>query len=106
MTVRAAALDGADWFALTERLQRGFWSERANIGDADTRRALADEIGLDGARLVAREGDADVQARWDENNDLALNAGVFGSPTFRLGDALYWGQDSLGFLDDALAAMK
>ncbi len=103
-TVIAASLDGADWFALTERLQRGFWEDRANIGLAEVRVTLAGNAGLNGATLVAREADEDVQETWRANIASAEAAGVFGSPTFRYGDDLFWGQDSLPFLVEALKA--
>ncbi|RYH01255.1 2-hydroxychromene-2-carboxylate isomerase [Salipiger sp. IMCC34102] len=103
-TVIAAARDGADWFSLTERLQRAFWEEKADIGRADVRKSLAQEAGLDGAHLTARESDTDVEETWRDNIATAEAAGVFGSPTFRYGGELFWGQDSLPFLEKALTS--
>lgn len=100
--VIAAARDGLDWFALTDRLQTAFWTEPADIGNPDVRRAIADAVGLDGTALITRESQPDVQEAWTANRDDAARAGVFGAPTFRYGDELFWGQDSLPFLETAL----
>ena len=97
--VIAADLEGLDWLKLTAELQRSFWEDCQDIGDAATRAAIADSIGMDGIALLARERDDCVQAKWKENLSDARKAGVFGSPTFVFEDELYWGQDSLPFLD-------
>lgn len=102
----AAALDGLDWARLTAALQAPYWSDKADIGQPETRAALADKAGFNGQALLAREMDADVQARWDENRGDALHSGIFGVPTFRYEGELYWGQDNLPFLERHLAGEK
>lgn len=97
--VIAADLDGLDWLKLTAELQRCFWEDCLDIGDAATRAAIADTIGMDGSALLSREQDHDVQAKWNDNLLKAREAGIFGSPTFVFENELYWGQDSLPFLD-------
>lgn len=98
--VVAAALDGQDWLKLTDSLMERFWSaEKADIGNADVRRAIADEAGFDGAALLAREGEPDVTARWEQNHVDAKALGLFGFPTVAYDGELYWGQDNLGFLE-------
>jgi len=98
--VVAAALDGKDWFGLTDALMSRFWSpEKADIGKPEVRAAIATEAGLDGAALLAREKDADVQARWEKNHADAKALGVFGFPTCVYEGELYWGQDNLDFLE-------
>lgn len=105
-TVIAAAIDGADWFGVTRTLQKAFWEDKADIGDAAVRKTLLDEAGFDGAKLLAREKDADVQAAWNKNKADATSAGVFGVPTLRYDGELYWGQDNLGFLERHLEGDK
>lgn len=99
LLVIAAQLDGKDWAALARGLQHAFWSEARDIGDPAVHTAIADSIGLNGAKLAARSKDEDVSAKWLSNYELAKTAGVFGLPTFRYEDELYWGQDSLPFLE-------
>jgi 2-hydroxychromene-2-carboxylate isomerase len=77
-----------------------------DIGRAEVRRAIADKAGFDGAVLEQRAQAEDVQAIWKSNAETAKAAGVFGLPTFRYEDELYWGQDSLPFLERHLNGDK
>ncbi|GGD61523.1 2-hydroxychromene-2-carboxylate isomerase [Rhizobium anhuiense] len=102
-----AAIDaGQDWLRLTKALQEAFWTRGEDIGRAEVRRAIADKAGFDGAVLEQRAQAEDVQAIWKSNAETAKAAGVFGLPTFRYEDELYWGQDSLPFLERHLNGDK
>lgn len=98
----AAWLDGQDWRELARALHAAFWSRAEDIGRESVRVAVADRAGFDGAALEARAGDEDVVTRLAESLDLATRAGVFGVPTYRHRGALFWGQDSLAFLETHL----
>jgi 2-hydroxychromene-2-carboxylate isomerase len=100
--VIAAILDGKPWIPLTLALQEAFWSRAEDIGNPDVRKQIADAAGLDGAQLLSRERDDDVQARWKEDRTLAIESGVFGFPTVIVDGELYWGQDNLPFLEQHL----
>lgn len=106
LTVIAATLEGEDWVSLTAALQEAFWSRAEDIGNAEVRKAIADAAGFDGAALETRAQQSDVQERWRSNYELAKTAGVFGFPTFRYDGELYWGQDSLPFLERHLNGEK
>jgi len=102
-----AAIDaGQDWLRLTKVLQEAFWTRGEDIGRAEVRRAIADKAGFDGAALEHRTQAEDAQAIWKSNAETAKAAGVFGLPTFRYEDELYWGQDSLPFLERHLNGDK
>ncbi len=103
MVIAAQAL-GHDAFRLSHALLRALWAEERNTADADVRRAIAEENGMDGAALVAAETSAEVQALYQRFTDEAVQHGVFGAPTFLLNGERFWGQDRLDFLDRALAA--
>jgi 2-hydroxychromene-2-carboxylate isomerase len=68
--------------------------------------AVAIENGYDGASLQAMEQSAEVLAAYRVNSAEAVEAGVFGSPTFLLNAERFWGQDRLGFLDRALDKLR
>lgn len=102
-----AAIDaGQDWLRLTKALQEAFWTCGEDIGRAEVRPPIADKAGFDGAVLEQRAQAEDVQAIWKSNAETAKAAGVFGLPTFRYEDELYWGQDSLPFLERHLNGDK
>jgi 2-hydroxychromene-2-carboxylate isomerase len=59
---------------------------------------LADECGLDGTQLADAAQQPAVKQRLAADTDEAIAAGVFGVPTFRHGDELFWGADRLDAL--------
>lgn len=102
----AAWLDGQDWLGLARAFHKAFWGEGRDIGNADIRREVADAAGFDGAALEARAAADDVTARLKQDHELATQAGVFGMPTWRVDGELFWGQDSLSFLESHLNGEK
>lgn len=79
------------------------WAQERNIADAATLAAIVSECGLDAARLEQSRA-APVQQRYDAITQQALDAGVFGAPSYVLDGEIFWGQDRLDFLENALAA--
>ncbi|TCU12889.1 2-hydroxychromene-2-carboxylate isomerase [Rhizobium sullae] len=104
--VIAAIEAGKDWLKLTKALQEAFWTRGEDIGNAEIRRAIADAAGFDGAALNEQGQSDAVQAIRKANYEIAKTAGVFGLPTFGYEDELYWGQDSLPFLEHHLKGEK
>ena len=100
--VVAAGDRGGDPLRLAHRLLRAVWVEELDIAEPATiERALA-ETGHDAAALMA--AGAEAEPRRQALTQQALERGVFGAPSYLLGDALFWGQDRLDFLERALAA--
>ena len=91
---------------LSHALLRALWAEERDTPNADVRRAIALENGMDGDALVAAETSATVQALYREYSDEAVAQGVFGAPTYVLNGERFWGQDRLDFLDRALDALR
>ena len=72
--------------------------------DAAVRVATVNKLGMDGAKLLAMQDTPEIMAAWKASEDEARKRGVFGTPTWIYKDVLYWGQDRLDFLDEALSA--
>ncbi|CDZ27824.1 2-hydroxychromene-2-carboxylate isomerase [Neorhizobium galegae bv. officinalis] len=104
--VIAANEAGLDWLELTRALQTAFWTDAADIGRSEVRQAIANSVGNDGTKLEERAQAEATQSIWRSNIESAKTAGVFGLPTFRYEDELYWGQDSLPFLERHLNGDK
>ena len=83
-------------------LYRALWAEDRDIADPAVVRAVLDEAGLDGGALIAGTEDPAVKASLRQNNADAEALGVCGVPTFRVGEALYWGQDRLYRVNEAV----
>ena len=60
--------------------------------------------GFDPDALPALAGDAQVKQRLKDDTQEAVARGVFGAPTFFVDGEMYWGQDRLDFVKEALEA--
>ena len=80
----------------------GVWEQQLDLADAATVTRLADEAGLPGADIVAQAASDKVGAIYDQNRQDAIDAGVFGSPAWVLDGEVFWGQDRIELLADAL----
>ena len=93
-TEKALALAGA--------LGSAIWAEEKNITDLMTLEAIASNLKLDGAKLVAAlESDA-VLKSFNQHTEEAIAAQVFGVPWYRIDGEDFWGQDRLDFVERAL----
>lgn len=103
MVIAAHAM-GADWAQFTAHVLRGVWAEDANMADEAVLVATANRVGLDGAAVLARAGAEDVAEIYAANTVEAEGLGCFGAPGYVLDGELFWGQDRLDFLAEALAS--
>ena len=94
---------GGDIAALSGAMMRAVWAEERDLADHATLLAIASEQGADGAALLAAAQDQVVRDEYQANTAAAIEQGVFGMPTFVVGDELFWGQDRLNFVARALA---
>jgi 2-hydroxychromene-2-carboxylate isomerase len=101
--VIAADKLGWDALALSHGLLHALWSEEKDVKDAAVRVAVAKSLGLDGDRLLAMQDEPEIVAAWKASEKEAADCGVFGTPTWVYRNVLYWGQDRLDFLDEALS---
>jgi carboxymethylenebutenolidase len=89
--------------ALAHRVLKAVWEEERNAGDRDTLAGLIADVGLDPARVLA----IGAEPRWAErrlaDTQAALNRGVFGAPSYVIGEEIFWGQDRLDFVERRLA---
>lgn len=99
------AADRLNWdaLALSHGLLHALWSEEKDVKDAAVRVAVAKSLGMDGDRLLAMQDTPGIVAAWQASEKEAADHGVFGTPTWVYRGILYWGQDRLDFLDEALS---
>ena len=88
---------------LAHRVLKAVWQEELNSGDPATLAMLIRDIGLD-ADAVMKLG---AEPRWEERRRLdtaaAQERGVFGAPSYVIGEEIFWGQDRLEFVERRLA---
>jgi 2-hydroxychromene-2-carboxylate isomerase len=78
------------------------WVEPKNLADEVVLREVLAAEGFDPDELMALAAQQDNKDRLLLNTQNAVARGVFGAPTFFVGDAMYFGQDRLDFVEDAL----
>jgi 2-hydroxychromene-2-carboxylate isomerase len=69
------------------------WERGLDISDAAVLARLARECGMDGEALVAAAAEPGIKQQLASDTGRAISDGVFGVPTFRYGDELFWGGD-------------
>ena len=88
---------------LAHRVLKAVWQDEQNPGDPATLGTLISEIGM-AADAVMKLG---AEPRWTErrvaDTQAALERGVFGAPSYVIGDEIFWGQDRLDFVERRLA---
>ena len=77
------------------------WAEQRNIADEKVLAQLLKEQNLTSNLLAQSESQA-VQERYEANTQAAIDAGVFGSPSYVIEGEIFWGQDRLDFVERAL----
>ena len=78
------------------------WAAQRNLGDAAELSATLAAAGVDGQHFSALVADPDVKARLIATTEEAVERGVFGAPTCFVGNRMFFGQDRLDFVREAL----
>ena len=86
-----------------DALFAAMWEQQRNMADDAQIAAVLAEAGLDSAVLIAQSQAPDVKARLLANTEQAHARGAFGSPTFFVGDDIYFGKDRLREVEEAIA---
>jgi 2-hydroxychromene-2-carboxylate isomerase len=79
------------------------WVEKQNMNDAPTVAGVLQASGLDAPALLALASEQTVKDQLKALTEGAVARGVFGAPTFFVEDQMFWGQDRLDFVREALA---
>ncbi len=102
--VIAAVQAGQDPSGFMKNVFKGAWEEERNMSDEAELTAAADAAGLSDADLLeAAKSDATAEP-YRANTEALLEAGGFGAPTWFLNGEMFWGQDRIDLLEDAVAS--
>ncbi|UQA61728.1 2-hydroxychromene-2-carboxylate isomerase [Polyangium aurulentum] len=107
LALRAAIASG-DLVRASKALFSAYWAEGRDVSQPEVVREALDGAGLEGEAIVRRAEDADVKSELFRLTDEAVAAGVFGAPAFvvhapGVEGELFWGQDRLVLVEEALA---
>jgi 2-hydroxychromene-2-carboxylate isomerase len=101
----AAEMEGV-FVPYLEAMFRFMWAEPKKMDDPEVFRAALREAGLDADLILRRVQDDDVKSRLLANTQAAVERGVFGSPSFFVGDELFFGKDQLRDVEEEIAQQK
>lgn len=88
---------------LAHRVLKAVWQEERNPGDPATLAELIRDIGQDPDTVMQLGADPKWAAMRTADTQAALQRGVFGAPSYVIGDEIFWGQDRLEFVERRLA---
>ena len=86
-----------------DAVNRAMWEEGVKMDDPEAAAAFLTANGFDGPALLARTQEPGIKAKLVANTEAAVARGVFGIPTFFVGDDIFFGKDRLGQVEEALA---
>jgi 2-hydroxychromene-2-carboxylate isomerase len=94
---------GKEWEYL-EQIFAAYWErDDASVAELDGLRPVASALGVDPDQFIALADGAEVRHELIAETDGGLARGVFGAPTFVVGEEIFWGKDRMDFIDDELA---
>ncbi|MET0312982.1 MAG: 2-hydroxychromene-2-carboxylate isomerase [Hansschlegelia sp.] len=93
---------GEDPATFAGAAMRGVWEEERDLGSRETIAGLLSAAGHDAEAVLATAAGEGVATAYELNRVAGQDFGVFGSPTYVLDGEVFWGQDRLDLLDDAL----
>lgn len=80
------------------------WVDGLDMYDPTVVAGVLREAGFEPEAVMALAGDPEVKQRLKDDTQEAVARGVFGAPTFFVDGEMYWGQDRLDFVKEALEA--
>ncbi|MEM1379328.1 MAG: 2-hydroxychromene-2-carboxylate isomerase [Pseudomonadota bacterium] len=81
---------------------KAMWEDGEKMDDPDTVLRVLNDAGLDGAAIIAGAAEADVKEALKTETAAAVERGIFGLPTFFVGDEMFFGKERLGQVEDEL----
>ncbi|MFL1515240.1 2-hydroxychromene-2-carboxylate isomerase [Pseudomonas prosekii] len=89
--------------AFIDCLFSALWVEGRNLDDPATVAAVLTENGFEPNAVLALTADEHIKTVLKETTEQAVQRGVFGAPSMFVGDELFFGQDRLDFVREALS---
>jgi len=89
--------------SFAQEVFRAYWVFDEDISDLNVIGAVARKLDMDAHALVKLSEAATARSELRAITDDAIGRGVFGAPTFFVGDEMFWGKDRLDFVERWLA---
>ncbi|OWW18323.1 2-hydroxychromene-2-carboxylate isomerase [Noviherbaspirillum denitrificans] len=92
----------ASFDTYTAAVYRGMWADGLNLGDQAVLADVLQRAGLDPQEFLALIQDPEVKEKLRADTEAAIERGLFGAPTMFVDDEMYFGQDRLDFVREAV----
>jgi 2-hydroxychromene-2-carboxylate isomerase len=89
-----------------DEIYRHMWSEPKKLDDPAVLRAALLQSGFDADRFEGLVQDPDIKAQLLDNTERSVARGTFGSPTFFVGDEIFFGKDRLRDVEEMILATR
>jgi 2-hydroxychromene-2-carboxylate isomerase len=89
-----------------DEIYRHMWAEPKQLDDPEVLRTALVESQFDPGRLLALAQAGDVKDELRVNTERSVARGAFGSPTFFVGDEIFFGKDKLRDVEEAILARR
>ena len=86
-----------------EAVFAGMWRDGLDVGDEGVLREILSKIGCDADAVITSCSEPAIKEALKSNTAEAVERGAFGAPTFFVGDEMFFGNDRLDFVEEALA---
>lgn len=98
----ASLQDDPRFMAYLEAVFDAMWRDPKNLGDPAEMAPVLARAGVGGNEFMALIADEKTKARLKATTEDAVARGAFGAPTFFVGDEMFFGQDRLDWVEEAL----
>jgi 2-hydroxychromene-2-carboxylate isomerase len=101
----AAEIEGV-FERYVDEVFRHMWAEPKDMDDPEVVRAALEQSGFDASALLSRVREPDVKDRLPQNTQASVARGTFGSPTFFVGNEIFFGKDRLCDVEEEIVAHR
>jgi 2-hydroxychromene-2-carboxylate isomerase len=91
---------------MAQAVLEAVWSRDLDIADESVLHQLCGDLGLDSAAMKQVALSSQTLEAAQKHTGDAIALGLFGSPTYLLGDQIFFGQDRLDFLEEEIVRSK
>jgi 2-hydroxychromene-2-carboxylate isomerase len=85
-----------------DAVYRAIWVDGRNMNDPAVVAEVLQQAGFDAAEILQLAQQQQVKDALKAVTQEAIDRGVFGAPTFFVGSRMFWGQDRIAQVKDAL----
>jgi len=82
---------------------KAVWEEARNMNDPEEVAKVLQAIDIDPGQFTEAIADQNIKDRLRADTEEAVSRGAFGAPTIFVGGDMFWGQDRLDFVEEALS---